>query len=164
MPEFNMKSYAPVLATAYGEAASEPYEDKVHVLSSIYNRAMSGREEFGAETGEISKVLEKGYYAYSKQSPKFQEAMDGKFPDKQSEDAYKEIVAIWSGLMKGKIKPTETLFFLTPKEVAKIKKSGKRIMDMDLLEEVGKGKTWNFYKYKTASPKRKRANKSLSKR
>lgn len=147
--DFNLKAYLPVLATAYGEAASEDFGSKVEVLSTILNRAESGKEEFGAHTGKITDVLQKGYYAYSKQSPKFTEALSQKFPDKESEDSFKEIVAIFSGMLKGKVKRTDSLFFFTPKEVERIRKT--KVMNMDLLEETAKTKTWNFYKYKPAS-------------
>ena len=152
--EFSIKSYLPVLAAVYGEAASEDFGSKVEVASTIFNRAESGREEFGAHTGKISDVLQKGYYSVSKQSPKYLEAMNQKFPDKMSEDAFKETVAVVSGLLKGKIARTNAFFMLTPKEVGQIKKN--KSMNMDLLEKTGESKTWNFYRYKPApAPKAK---------
>ena len=57
--EFSIKAYLPVLATVYGEAASEDFQSKVEVASTILNRAESGREEFGAHTGKITDVLNK---------------------------------------------------------------------------------------------------------
>lgn len=140
-PDFDLKSYAPVFATIYGEAANQDYETKVRVASTIFNRALSGKREFGGDTGKLSDVL-RGYYAYTKQSPKFREALDGKFPDKASENSYKEIVAITSGILSGKIARTQDEFFLTPAEVKKTK------MNMSLLEQTGSNKVWNFYRYK----------------
>lgn len=139
--DFDIKSYAPVMATIYGEAANQDYATKVRVASTIFNRALSGKKEFGADTGKITDVL-KGYYAYSKQSPKYTEAMNQKFPDKKSEDSYKEIVAITSGILRGRIQKSQDEFFLTPKEATKTK------MDMSQLEKTGNNKTWNFYRYK----------------
>lgn len=149
--DFNLKAYLPVLATAYGEAANQDFNTKVEVLSTILNRAESGKTEFGAHTGKISDVLAKGYYAYSKQSPKFMEAMNQKFPDKISEDSYKDTLAALSGLLSGKIKRTESLFFLTPKEETQIKKT--KSMNMSLLEKTSSNGTWNFYKYASVKPK-----------
>lgn len=158
MPDFSIKNYTPVLATAYGEVAGEPYEAKVHVISSILNRAESGKEEFGAHTGKITDVLQKGYYSFSKQSPKFKEAMDQKFPDKISEDSYKDFVAILSGILKGKIKRSSAEFFFTPKEVSQIKKS--KSMNMDMLEEVDKQGAHTFFKYKQLPGKGKTSKRS----
>lgn len=146
--DFNLKAYAPLLATGYGEGADQDYQGKLEILSSMFNRIESGREEFGANTGRITDVLQKGYYAYSKQSPKYMEAIEQKFPDKASENSYKEFVAILSGILKGKVKKTETLFFLKPSEMSRIRKQGKRVMDLDLLEETGKNKDFIFLKYK----------------
>jgi len=156
MPEqpannFNLKAYLPLLATAYGEAADQDFDTKVEVLSTMLNRAESGRAEFGADTGKLTDVLQRGYYAYSKQSPKFQEALSQKFPDKPSEDSFKEVVAAFSGLMSGKVKRTQSLFFLTPKEFARAKKT--KSMNMDLLERTGQNDTWIFYKYAAVKPK-----------
>ncbi len=159
--DFNLKSYLPVLATAYGEGADQDFNSKVEILSTILNRAESGKPEFGADTGKISDVLQKGYYAYSKQSPKFLEALNQKFPDKASEDSFKEFLAAFSGLLKGKIKRTKSVFFLTPKEIERVKKN--KSMDMSLLEKTGQNNTWIFYKYaakpagkrQTSKPKKK---------
>lgn len=154
--EYNLKAYMPVLATAYGEGANQDFNTKVEILSTILNRAESGREEFGAHTGKLTDVLQRGYYAYSKQSPKFTEAMDQKFPDKVSENSFKEVVAAFSGLMNGKIKRTDSLFFLTNKEIARVKKT--KAMNMDALEKTGGNDTWTFFKY-AAKPKQTKGRK-----
>lgn len=155
---FNLKAYLPLLATAYGEAADQDFDSKVEVISSMLNRAESGKAEFGADTGKITDVLQRGYYAYSKKSPKFMEAMEQKFPDKMSEDSFKEVIAVFSGLMSGKVKRTQTQFMLTPKEVARIKSNkakGIKDMDMNLLERTGQNDTWIFYKYAANAAKPK---------
>ena len=148
--DFNLKNYLPVLATAYGEGADQPYEAKRHILSTILNRTESGKAEFGADTGRVTDVLQKGYYAYSQRSKKYQEAVDQKFPDKASEDSFKEYQAILSGILRGKLKKSDALFFLTPKEVERIKKT--KSMNMDLLEKVDQPGDHIFYKYKTQLP------------
>lgn len=150
--DFDIKAYAPLMATVYGEAANQDYDTKIRVASTIFNRALSGKKEFGGDTGKMSDVL-KGYYAYSKQSPKFLEALNQKFPDKASENSYKEIIAITSGILRGKIAKTNDEFFITPKEATKTK------MNMTLLEKTGSNKVWNFYRYKTTPAKVSRKSK-----
>lgn len=144
--DFNLKAYAPVLATAYGEGANQDTNGKVEILSTILNRAESGRAEFGADSGKITDVLNRGYYAYSQKSPKFMEAINQKFPDEMSKKSYREYEVLLSGMLSGKVGRTKSLFFLTPNEVQKVKKT--KAINMDLLEETGKNKTWIFYKYK----------------
>lgn len=151
--DFNLKAYAPLLATVYGEAGGEPREDKIEVISSILNRAESGKAEFGAESGKLTDVLQSGYYAYSQKSPKYLEAVNQKFPDQPSEDSYKEIVALFSSMMKGNIKRSGSVFFLTPKEVEQQRKmykesKGKKGMNMDLLEKTYVGRKHTYFTYK----------------
>lgn len=162
--EFNIKSWLPVIATVYGEAANQDFDTKVKIASTILNRAESGKSEFGADTGKISDVLKRGYYAYSKESPKFTEAMAQKFPDKKSEDAYKDAVAAVSGLVSGKIPRADAQFFLTPKEIAKVKRTGS--MNMDLLEKTAATDAYSFFKYKTKTKlpgKGSKSNKGATK-
>lgn len=155
--QFDIKAYMPVLATVYGEAANQPVEVKDHVISSILNRAESGRAEFGANTGKMTDVLKHGYYSYSKQSPKFMEAMEQKFPDKASEDSFKEILARFSAIMRGKVKRTDALFFLKPAEAKRMRQTGA--MNMDLLEPIDKQGDFTFYKYKATPPTKPSAGK-----
>lgn len=159
--DFNIKSWLPVIATVYGEGANQDFGTKVQIASTILNRAESGRAEFGADTGNITDVLQRGYYAYSKQSPKFLEAMNQKFPDKMSEDAYKDAVAAVSGLISGKLKRADAQFFLTPKELSKIKRTGS--MNMALLEKTGANDTYTFFKYKQNGRKLKAVNPKATK-
>ena len=157
--DFSIQNYLPVLATAYGEGANQSYEAKSQILSTILNRAESGKAEFGAESGKITDVLKHGYYAYSNQSEKFKEAMSQKFTDKASEDSYKQFMQILSGMLKGNVKRSDALFFLTPKEAEAQKKAfteskGKRGMNMDLLQKVDQPGDHIFFKYKDAPVKK----------
>lgn len=139
----------PVAATVYGEAADQNYDTKVHIASTILNRLESGKKEFGADTGSITAVLEKGYNSAKNKSKKFSEAMSQKFTDPASEKSYKETLAIVSGILKGTIKRKEGQFILTEQDIKDVKKY--KLMDMTKLEEVpmeGKKGAFKFYKYK----------------
>jgi len=154
--DFDIKSYLPVLATVYGEVANGDREDKIHLISSIFNRAESGKAEFGADTGRITDVLNKGYYAYSTKSKKFMEAFNQKFPDKASKDSFNEIIYLTSGILNGSVPRYGTLFNLKADEIAQqkdmFKKSGgKRGMNMSLLEKTGETNRHIYMKYKEAS-------------
>ena len=145
--DFDLKAYMPVLATAYGEAFGMSREFKIHVLSSILNRAETGKEEFGAQNAQISEVLRKGYYAYSKQSPKYKEAINQKFPDKMSENDFKEFPALMSGILKGVIKRSDAMYFLTDKE-AKNQSWSKNLKVIDRREG------FNFYNNENVGTKK----------
>lgn len=144
--DFNLDAYRPVLATAYGEGANQDYETKRNIISTILNRAESGKEEFGAHTGKITDVLKTGYYAYQNRSPKFLEALDNKFKDDLSRRSYREFEVILSGILRGKVDKTEALFFFTPKEINRFKQT--KAVDMSLLDKTMKSGDFEFFKYK----------------
>jgi hypothetical protein len=128
----------------YGEAASEDYDTMHMVGSSAINRLSSGKSaEFGRNMPE---VLYKGYYAVSKNSPMFQQAMTRKFPDKNSEEKFKQALAISSGLLKGTIKPKSGLFYFKPEEIKKLKKN-KKVFDFDKVKSVGKTGKYEVFEY-----------------
>lgn len=156
---FNIDNYKPVLATVYAEAANQPPEAKRHIISSIINRAQSGKAEYGAENGSIIDVLKKGYSSARDNSPKYQEAMSESFKDKASEKSYKEVMALWSGMLKGTVKKSDAEFILTDKDVEDVKK--KKLMDMTKLEKVAREGDFNFYRYKKAD-KQPISNKSAT--
>lgn len=132
-------------ALIYGEAASESPDVKTMVGSSVVNRKNSGRvAEFGDSINEIGN---KGYYAMSNNSPLFQQAMTQQFPDEKSEKAYKESLAIASGLLKGTIKPSKGMFYFTDDEIEKLKKKGKKYFDFDQVKTVGKKGKYTVFEY-----------------
>lgn len=159
---FNLKAYLPVLATAYGEGANQPPEAQKEILSSILNRAESGKKEFGADTGSIINVLQTGYKSAQHQSPKYMEAMNQSFKNPEDENAFKQIVSIFSGMMKGTIPRTSSQFILTDKDLSDVKKN--KLMNMDLLEKTSRQGDFNFFKYKESpSPVgRKSAGKKIA--
>jgi hypothetical protein len=143
----NISSQAmqPLAATLYGEAADQDYDTKVKIASTMLNRLESGKKEFGAEEGLLTNVLSKGYYAFSQQSPKFKEALSLKFPDKRSENSYKENLAIVSGLLKGTIDRDVAQFYFKPEEIEAMKK--KKSFDFKKVKETGKSGPYKFYSY-----------------
>jgi hypothetical protein len=124
--------------TIYGEGASSDYDTKVMIGSSMINRYKSGRtKEFGAT---LPQIAQKGYYAVSNPNVPYKQALSGKFPDDASANAYKQSMAIASGLIKGTIKPVEGQFYFTDKEKPK--------MNWKLLKEVGRTGKYKVWSYK----------------
>ena len=128
--------------TIYGEAAGASFDVKKMVGSSVINRLMSGKhQEFGAS---IPEIAQKGYYAVSQQNEPYKQAVQQKFPDKVSELAYKQSLAIASGLMKGTIKPDDAMFYFTKKEIAKQKKVGFKFERTRETGSVDKYTTFSY--------------------
>jgi len=126
-------------AAIYGEGASEDYETMIMIGSSALNRIDANRiQEFGAT---LDEVLNKGYYAVSQNSPMYQQAISGNFPDKASENKWKQAVAISSGLYRGTIERHPAQFFLKSKEE---KRSG---IDFKQLKKTGVVGKFNTYSY-----------------
>lgn len=132
-------------AIIYGESAGESDTTKRLVGSTVINRLNSGRT---AEFGEtINEIGQKGYYAMSKNSPLFSQAISKEFPDKKSEQAYKESLAIASGLLKGTIKPDKGLFYFKDDEVEALKKKGKKVFNFDQVKTIGRTGKYNVFEY-----------------
>ena len=128
-----------------GEGASADFDTKVMMGSSALNRLETGRlEEFG---GTLSEVTQKGYYAVINKNEPYQQAVSGKFPDKIAEKAWKQSLAIASGLIKGTIERKKGQFFFTDKEEKKLRKAGKKKFDFDKVKSVGRTGKYNVYSY-----------------
>jgi len=126
----------------YGEAGGEDLDTKKMVGSSVINRLNSGRaKEFG---GSIEEVAQKGYYAVSKKSKMYEQAVSGNFPDKSSETAWKQSLAVASGLVKGTIKPSAGMFYFTDKEAKQQKKVGFKFSQVKETGKVGKFNTYSY--------------------
>jgi len=120
-------------AAIYSEGASEDAEVMKMMGSSALNRLNSTRDsEFGSN---LSEVLQKGYYGVRDNTELYQQAITGKFPDKASENKYKQALAIASGLLRGTIKPSKGEFYFTEKEIQKMKK--KKSFDFNQVKELG---------------------------
>lgn len=127
----------------FGEAANQPFEVKKMVGSTIVNRMKANRpQEFGFNVPEI---LQKGYYAVSNPNEPYKQAVSGKFPDKKSEDSYKEALQVASGLIRGTIEPDKGHFYFTPKEEKKLRK--KKSFNFDLVKSAGSAGGYNIYSY-----------------
>ena len=131
----------------YGEAGGADYKVMTMVGASALNRLDSKRtKEFGSTLGEVMQKPN-AYYAVSKNSKMYQQAMSGKFPDEISEKAYKRSMAIASGLLKGTIERPKGHFYFTDPEIKKLKKKGKKAFDFKKVKEVGKTGKYKVYSY-----------------
>lgn len=126
-----------------GESISEDYDTMHMVGSSAINRANANRpDEFGSSLPEI---LQKGYYAVQNQNTPYTQAVTQSFPDKKSEDKYKQALAIASGLYKGTIKPREGMFYFTDDEIKKLKR--KKSFNFKAVKEHGKVGKYTVFSY-----------------
>jgi hypothetical protein len=129
----------------YGEGASTDYDTMKLIGSTAINRLKSGRtKEFGSNMAE---VLRKGYYAVSNPNKPYKHIMEGKFPDEASTEKYKQALVIAGGLMRGTIEPDKGLFYFTPKEETKLRKTPK-VFDFKQVSEVNKVGGYSVYDYK----------------
>ena len=129
----NVKQIADII---YGENGSEDYDTMVMTGSSVLNRFLMTRdEEFGTS---IPEVGQKGYYAVSNNTPMYQQAVSGKFPDEKSELAYKRATQVAYGLYKGTIEKHPAQFFFKKGEAKGLRKK---------LKSTGKVGIYDTYSY-----------------
>lgn len=108
----------------YGEMAGQDYQSMLMVGSTALNRLTSGRHnEFGSD---LNSVLEKGYYAVSKNSPQYRKAVKGNFKTNEEIGSYQQAVDVASGLLRGNIKPMPGHFYFTDDEMNKLKDTPKK--------------------------------------
>jgi spore germination cell wall hydrolase CwlJ-like protein len=120
----------------YGENGGEDRDTMVMTGSSVLNREAANKpQEFGAD---ISEVMQKGYYAVSKNSDMYQQAVSQKFPDKKSEDGYKRAYQVAYGLETGSIDKHPAQFFFKKGEAAGLRKK---------LKSQGKVGVYDTYSY-----------------
>lgn len=113
----------------YGEGASTDLATMTMIGSTAINRVNSGRlQEFGEGLGGVL-TQPNAYYAVQDNSPMYQQAVSGKFPDKTSENSYKRAMQVASGLIKGTIEPTKGEFYFKPEEVRKLKRKGSKVFN-----------------------------------
>jgi hypothetical protein len=129
----------------YGEAANQDYKTMKMVGSSAIQRLKSGRaKEFGSD---MQSVLRNGYYAVSNPNTPYKQALAQKFPDKESENRYKQALQIASGLLKGTIEPDKVQFYFTKQEEARMRKQGKKVFNFDIVKPSGQVGIYNTYTY-----------------
>lgn len=128
----------------YGEAANQSPEVMKMIGSTAVNRMNSGRtKEFGFNLDEIAR---KGYYAVSNPNEPMKEALSGKFRTPESENKYKQAMSIASGLLRGTIEPDKGMFYFTPDEIKKLKKTPK-VFNFKAVKSVGKSGGYEVFDY-----------------
>jgi spore germination cell wall hydrolase CwlJ-like protein len=128
-----------------GEAAGSDRDTKIMVGSSALKRLQANKpEEFGST---LQEVAQKGYYAVKNQNELFTQAITGKFPDKKAENAFKESLAIASGLLKGGIEQKDVMFYFKPSEETKMRKKGDKVFNFKAVRSTGKQSEYNLYSY-----------------
>ena len=116
----------------YGENASEDYDTMVMTGSSALNRLEAERpDEFGVT---LPEVLQKGYTAVNQNSPMYQQAVSGKFPDEKSELAYKRALQISYGLLNDTISRVGGQFFFKKGEAKNLRKKLKFINKVGIYD------------------------------
>ena len=120
----------------YAENGSEDYDTMVMTGSTLLNRVEANKpQEFGED---ITDAMVKGYYAVSNNTDMFQQAAYQKFPDKQSETAYKKAVQVAYGLKQGTIERHPAQFFFKKGEASGLRKK---------LKSTGKVGKYDTYSY-----------------
>ena len=152
------------LAVAHGEMRGQSDEAKINAISSLYNRRTNFNTHWKFR-GTWGNMLRQEYCAIrdseSGKNMGYQEAYERltkgtPFKNKGDEADFVRTMQLWSGIMKGTIKPTETQFYYTEAEERRQRKAfkaGKGGVDFSKLEKVGnfksnKGEVFTTYKYK----------------
>ncbi len=129
----------------YGEVASEDRDTMIMVGSTMLNRLEANRpNEFGST---VPEVLQKGYYAVSNPNVPYRQAITRNFPDKNSENKYKQALAVMSGLKKGTIDRREGHFYFTDAEIKKMKRRKKKTFNFKLVEPRGEAGQYKVFGY-----------------
>jgi len=128
---------------AYGENAGEDNDTVKMTIQTAINRLRSGRsKEFG---GDIPSILKKGYYAVSKNSPLYQQAVSGKFPDIKSKARAAEIQKLTEAIVGDK-DYGEAQFYFRPEEEKKLRKNPKAF-NFKAVKPKGQIGKYNVYAY-----------------
>lgn len=125
---------------AYAENASQDNNTVKMTVQSALNRLLSGRKkEFG---GSIPEILQKGYYAVKDNTPLYQQAIRGKFPDLQSKARFAEIQKLTEAIA-GDEDYGNVQFYFTKDEKDRLSRAKK--FDFSKVKPVGKvGKYLTF--------------------
>lgn len=125
----------------YGENVSDPSSWLMTGQSAV-NRLRSGRKkEFG---GTLPEVLKKGYYAVSKNSPTYQQAASGQFPDVGAKAKYGEIRKVID-MMLADQNFGKAQFYFKPEEEEKLR--AKKSFNFKAVKPAGKVGQYNTYFY-----------------
>ena len=136
---------AAIQRAVYGEVASEDYATMKMVAQSIVNRLLSGRKkEFGSN---LSKILQKGYYAVKNPNQPYRQALSGKFEDKTSTEKWLQAQKAVSDVIKNQ-DWGEAMFYFTPEEV----KKQTEAKTFDFTQVVPTGNVGKFTTFAYSAP------------
>ena len=143
----------------YGDGASTSPEIMAMIGSTVLNRLDSGRiEEFGGNMQEVINH-QNAYYAAQDNTDLYQQGVSGNFPDETSQKAYKQAMAVASGLMKGSIDRHKAMFYFKEKEEMRIRNAGddgKKEFNFDVVNRADDSGDYRTYTYEQT--KRKKDN------
>lgn len=136
-----------IAAATYGENRGQGQDAILQTASSVFNRL--GNNEWSNMS--VPQILQHGYYAVSNQSNNsgYSEAINNKFPDKDSENNYKRIYATVAAMNRGTVQPTDAQFYFKQAEINSLMK--KKAFDFSKVEEgqpfnttTGKFRTFHY--------------------
>ena len=124
---------------AYGENASESQDVIKMTLQSAINRYLSGKQEFGKGPG-MYDILNQGYYAVQNNTPLYQQAATGEFPDSISEDKYYMIQKTLEDILKTQ-DYGDVMWYFKPDEIE------KKPIDFNKVRSTGEVGPYKTYSY-----------------
>ena len=139
-------SNADLLALAqmgFGEGASADNDEVKMMTQTALNRLRSGRtKEFGRT---IPEIIQKGYYAASKQNEPYKQAISGNFPDLPSKTRFSEIQKLVQSVVGDK-DYGNAMFYFTPDEETKLRRNPKNF-NFKAVKPQGRVGRYNTYSY-----------------
>lgn len=126
----------------YGEYTGNDDAIRKMIIQSVLNRARSGRtKEFGTT---IPEILQKGYYAVSRQNQPYKEVMSGTFDTEQGRNSFAEIYTLLQAIVGDK-DYGDVMFYHTDDEIKRQKAKGG--FNYDAVKKLGKVDKYNTYGY-----------------
>lgn len=119
-------------------------EDVIRMtIQTAFNRLMAGRpREFGSV---VSEVLEKGYYAVSKETPEYLQAKRQCFPIESERHRFDDILDMVRWIYDTRTFG-EAMFYFRPHEEAQLKKK-PRSFNFEAVRFLGVIGPYNVYSY-----------------
>ena len=125
----------------YGEAAGSDEATMRMIAQSAVNRLRSGRtKEFG---GNMTKVLQKGYYAVSNPNLPYRQALDGSFNDEQSKKKWLQAQNVVNDIIKNQ-DFGKAMFYFTPEEIKRISGKGFDFSQVLPGDKIGNYETFYY--------------------
>jgi spore germination cell wall hydrolase CwlJ-like protein len=121
----------------YGEAAGADEATMKMIAQTAINRLLSGRtKEFG---GNLTRVLQKGYYAVKNPNKPYKQALSGQFNDELSKRKWAQAQRVVNDILENN-DFGNAQFYFTPLEIERLKKSG----DFDFSLVIPTGRVGNY--------------------